>query len=163
MLRGVRLFVTLWTVAHQAPLSMGFSRQGHWGIQWARTQWAAMPSSRQFSQHGGETLDSFLACIAGDSLPTEPECCWYTNRETEAQRGQATAPGSHRSHAPAPGSWKGSAHMPTPPDIHPALIIPSGSHRIATSLLMALIPGMSETRRWLLWDSADCQPERPAF
>ena len=26
----VRLFVTAWTVAHQAPLSMGFFRQGHW-------------------------------------------------------------------------------------------------------------------------------------
>ena len=26
----VRLFVTLWTVAHQAPLSMEFSRQGFW-------------------------------------------------------------------------------------------------------------------------------------
>ena len=26
----VRLFATLWTVAHQAPLSMGFSRQGYW-------------------------------------------------------------------------------------------------------------------------------------
>ena len=26
----VQLFVTLWTSAHQAPLSMGFSRQGHW-------------------------------------------------------------------------------------------------------------------------------------
>ena len=26
----VRLFVTLWTVARQAPLSMGFSRQEHW-------------------------------------------------------------------------------------------------------------------------------------
>ena len=26
----VRLFVTLWTIAHQAPLSMGFSRQEHW-------------------------------------------------------------------------------------------------------------------------------------
>ena len=26
----VRLFVNLWTVAHQAPLSMGFSRQEHW-------------------------------------------------------------------------------------------------------------------------------------
>ena len=26
----VRLFVTPWTVAHQAPLSMGFSRQEHW-------------------------------------------------------------------------------------------------------------------------------------
>ena len=27
---GVRLFVTLWTVASQALLSMGFSRQGYW-------------------------------------------------------------------------------------------------------------------------------------
>ena len=26
----VQLFVTLWTVAHQAPLSMGFSRQTRW-------------------------------------------------------------------------------------------------------------------------------------
>ena len=26
----VRLFETPWTVAHQTPLSMGFSRQGHW-------------------------------------------------------------------------------------------------------------------------------------
>ena len=30
MLSRVRLFVTLWTVAHQAPLSMGFSRQEYW-------------------------------------------------------------------------------------------------------------------------------------
>ena len=27
----VQLFVTPWTVAHQAPLSMGFSRQEYWG------------------------------------------------------------------------------------------------------------------------------------
>ena len=26
----VQLFVTLWTIAHQAPLSMGFSRQEYW-------------------------------------------------------------------------------------------------------------------------------------
>ena len=26
----VLLFVTLWTVAHQAPLSMGFSKQEYW-------------------------------------------------------------------------------------------------------------------------------------
>ena len=26
----VRLFVTLWTVVHQAPLSMGLSRQEYW-------------------------------------------------------------------------------------------------------------------------------------
>ena len=28
--QSLRLFVTPWTVAHQAPLSMGFSRQEHW-------------------------------------------------------------------------------------------------------------------------------------
>ena len=30
ILLGVRLFETPWTVAHQAPLSMGFSRQEYW-------------------------------------------------------------------------------------------------------------------------------------
>ena len=30
LLSCVRLFVTLWTVAHQAPSFMGFSRQEHW-------------------------------------------------------------------------------------------------------------------------------------
>ena len=29
-LSRVRLFATLWTVARQAPLSMGFSRQEYW-------------------------------------------------------------------------------------------------------------------------------------
>ena len=27
----VQFFVTLWTIAHQPPLSMGFSRQEYWG------------------------------------------------------------------------------------------------------------------------------------
>ena len=30
-LSRVRLFVTPWSAAHQAPLSMEFSRQGYWG------------------------------------------------------------------------------------------------------------------------------------
>ena len=30
LLSGVRLFVTPWTVAYQAPPSMGFSRQEYW-------------------------------------------------------------------------------------------------------------------------------------
>ena len=32
-LSRVRLFATLWTVAYQAPLSMGFSRQEDWSGQ----------------------------------------------------------------------------------------------------------------------------------
>ena len=31
LLSHVQFFVTLWTVAHQAPPSMGFSRQEYWG------------------------------------------------------------------------------------------------------------------------------------
>ena len=30
VLSHVQLFATLWTVAHQVPLSMGFSRQEYW-------------------------------------------------------------------------------------------------------------------------------------
>ena len=34
-LNCVQLFVTLWTVAYQPPLSMGFSRQKYWsGLPW---------------------------------------------------------------------------------------------------------------------------------
>ena len=42
-LSRVRLFVTPWTVAHQAPLSMGI-------LQARILEWVAMPSSRGFSQ-----------------------------------------------------------------------------------------------------------------
>ena len=30
----IQLFETAWTVAHQAPLSMGFTRQEHWSGLW---------------------------------------------------------------------------------------------------------------------------------
>ena len=50
----VRLFATPWTVAHQAPLSMG--------ILQARIQgWVAMSSSRGFSQPRGQTQVSHIA------------------------------------------------------------------------------------------------------
>ena len=32
MLNCVQLFATLWIVAHQAPLPMGFSRQKYWSV-----------------------------------------------------------------------------------------------------------------------------------
>ena len=44
----VRLFATPWTVAHQAPLSMGFSRQEYW------SEWP-LPSP-------GDLLDSLDGC-----------------------------------------------------------------------------------------------------
>ena len=56
MLYRVQLFATPWTVAHQAPLSMG--------ILQARTlEWVAMPTSRRFSQPRDWTQ---VSCIAGE-------------------------------------------------------------------------------------------------
>ena len=45
----VRLFVTLWTVACQAPLSMGFSRQEYWSGQ-------PFPSPGEFPNPGIEPV-----------------------------------------------------------------------------------------------------------
>ena len=57
----VRLFVTLWTVAHQAPLSIGFSRQEYWsGLPF--------PSPEELPNPGTEPWS--LASWA-DSLPFE--------------------------------------------------------------------------------------------
>ena len=57
----VRLFVTLWTVARQAPLSMGFSRQEYWnGL--------ACPSPGDLPNPGSEPMAPALQM---DSLPAE--------------------------------------------------------------------------------------------
>ena len=58
----VRLFVTLWTIAHQAPLSMGFSRQEYWtGL--------SCPPQGDLPNPGIEPRSPLLQ---EDSLPSEP-------------------------------------------------------------------------------------------
>ena len=46
-------FATPWTVARQAPLSLGFRRQGYW-------EWVAIPFSRRSFWPRDQTLDSCL-------------------------------------------------------------------------------------------------------
>ena len=53
-LSHVRLFATPWTVAHQAPLSMGI-------LQARILEWVAMPSSRGSSQPKDRTQVSLIA------------------------------------------------------------------------------------------------------
>ena len=61
----VQLFVTPWTVACQAPLSMGFSRQEHWsGLPF--------PSPGGLPEPGIETRVSWSSCTTGEVLTTEP-------------------------------------------------------------------------------------------
>ena len=54
----VQLFVTLWSVAHQAPLSKGI-------LQASTLERVAMPSSRGSSQTRDQTCICCVTCIAG--------------------------------------------------------------------------------------------------
>ena len=59
---SVQLFATLWTVAHQAPLSMEFSRQEYWsGLP--------CPSPEDLSDPGVKPRSPTLQA---DSLMSEP-------------------------------------------------------------------------------------------
>ena len=61
-LSHVRLFATPWTVAHQAPLSMGFSRQEYWsGLPF--------PSPGDLPNPGIEPMSPALQA---DALTSEP-------------------------------------------------------------------------------------------
>ena len=69
-----------WTVAHQAPLSMGFSRQKHWsGL--------LFPSPGDLPSPG---IEPGLPAPQADSLPTElpakPWCCITQGRENPFAR-----------------------------------------------------------------------------
>ena len=62
LLSNVRLFATPWTIACQASLSMGFSRQQHWNR-------LSFPSPRDLSNAGIETGSPTSQT---DALPSEP-------------------------------------------------------------------------------------------
>ena len=60
----LQLFTTPWTVAHQAPLFMGFSRQEYWsGL--------SFPSPGDLPDPGIEPVSSLASALAGGFLTTE--------------------------------------------------------------------------------------------
>ena len=57
--------MTLWTVAHQAPLSIGFSRQEYWsGL--------SCPPPGDLSDPGIDPVSLMSSALAGGSLPPAP-------------------------------------------------------------------------------------------
>ena len=76
----VRLFVTLWTVAHHGPLSMGFSRQEYWsGVP--------LPSPEELPNPG---IEPWSPELQADSLPSETpgkpiRITWRANKEHRGQ------------------------------------------------------------------------------
>ena len=61
-LSHVQLFATLWTVAHQAPLSMGFPRQEYW-------RGLPFPPPGGLSQSRDQTS---VSCTEGGFFTAEP-------------------------------------------------------------------------------------------
>ena len=66
---SVTLFVTPWTVAYQAPLSMEFSRQEHW------SGWP-VPSQGDLSDPGIEPVSLVCPTMAGEFFTTAPRSYW---------------------------------------------------------------------------------------
>ena len=61
----VQLFATPWTVAQQAPLSMGFSQQEYWsGL--------LFPSPGDLPNPGTEPMSPASSALAGEICSTEP-------------------------------------------------------------------------------------------
>ena len=59
----VRLFVTQWTVACQAPLSMGFSRQEYW---------SGLPFSSPGDLPDPGKIEPASPALQADASPSEP-------------------------------------------------------------------------------------------
>ena len=65
VLSWVQLFVIGWSVTHQTPLSMGFSRQQYWnGLPF--------PLPRDLPDPGIEPLSPVSPVLAGEFVTTEP-------------------------------------------------------------------------------------------
>ena len=63
----VQLFVTLWTVVHEAPLSVGFFSQDYWnGLPWS--------PSGDFPDTGIEPMSSVAHALQAGSLPLNHHC-----------------------------------------------------------------------------------------
>ena len=84
----VWLFVTLWTIAHQAPLSMGFSREEHWsGLPF--------PLLEDLPNPGVEPMSHVSCCPQqlGQIYPTVMSNTLYLSRAS--QRMKSTPQGAH--------------------------------------------------------------------
>ena len=73
-LSHVHLFVTPWTVAHQAPLSMGFSRHEYWGGLPFPSSGALPNPGTESASHGFPTLAGlFFITSATWEAPGDPK------------------------------------------------------------------------------------------
>ena len=81
MYSHVQLFVSLWTVVHQAPLSMGFPRQEYWsGLPF--------PSLGDLPNPGIKPASLVSPALQADSLLAEPWgiCITFTSKNIQGMK-----------------------------------------------------------------------------
>ena len=109
-----QLFATPWTVARQAPLSMGFSRQEYWN----RLPFPVFPPLGEFPNLDIEPVSPALQV---NSLPAEPSRKCYKDLQPHHMLVQEAS-------APSPESWAvatfvcvaqipAQEHTPPPPEL----------------------------------------------
>ena len=101
-LSRVRLFATLWTVAHHAPLSMGFSRQEYWsGLPFPspgdlpdpgiKPRSPALQADALTSEPPGKPPGNpppELPCYSRTFLALHTQCCWLAALPLDLVAGQ---------------------------------------------------------------------------
>ena len=86
-LSHVRLFATLWTVAHQAPPSMGFSRQEYWsGVPFLSPGDLPDPGIKPRSP----ALQAGALTSEPPGKPTDDHYIYYCGQESLRRNGVAT-------------------------------------------------------------------------
>ena len=91
----VRVSVTLWTMACQAPLSMGFSRQEYWSglpfpsanLIWDKPKWP--PQEGRWTERLKKTKQC-LWMLASCLTPAYPEKAWWSTRKSAVRRERQT-------------------------------------------------------------------------
>ena len=99
----VQLFVTLWTVAHQAPLSVGFSRQEYWSGLLAQALLQGI-----FPTQGLNPYLLFLLHWQGGSLPLVPAGKPHIDNIPHHEKfdlGTSLVVQQLRIHLPTQGTW----------------------------------------------------------
>ena len=91
----VLLFATPWTVAHKAPLSMGFSRQEYWSE-------LSLPPPGDLPYPGIECSSFVSPALAGEFFTTEPLGKILAKRFTriKLKAGAESCTTLHPSHCP---------------------------------------------------------------
>ena len=82
LLSHVRLFAAPWTVAYQAPLSMGFSRQEYWSG-------FPFPSPGDLPNPG---IEPGSPALQADSLPSQPTGKSFIREDYNAKVGSQETP-----------------------------------------------------------------------